>query len=116
MEQRVRLERELVERQVRWGERKRGGWLTLDRRDNDPAVLLPSLAAAVNRIEPVGWETLDALDAPGDAAVDAALPRLGSALSLAALPAVLVLDDVHLLHNRVCLDAVTRLIDYLPPG
>jgi LuxR family transcriptional regulator, maltose regulon positive regulatory protein len=92
------------------------GWLTLDRRDNDPSVLLRSLAAAVDRIEPVGWETLDALDAPGAVDVDAVLPRLGSALSLAALPAVLVLDDVHLLHNRVCLDAVTRLIDYLPPG
>jgi len=92
------------------------GWLTLDRRDNDPSVLLRSLAAAVGRIEPVGWETLDALDAPGAPDVDAVLPRLGSALSLAALPAVLVLDDVHLLHNRVCLDAVTRLIDYLPPG
>jgi LuxR family transcriptional regulator, maltose regulon positive regulatory protein len=92
------------------------GWLTLDRRDNDPSVLLRGLAAAVDRIEPVGWETLDALDAPGASAVDAVLPRLGSALSLAALPAVLVLDDVHLLHNRVCLDAVTRLIDYLPPG
>ena len=92
------------------------GWLTLDRRDNDPSVLLRSLAAAVDRIEPVGWETLDALDAPGASAVDAVMPRLGSALSLAALPAVLVLDDVHLLHNRVCLDAVTRLIDYLPPG
>ena len=92
------------------------GWLTLDRRDNDPSVLLRSLAAAVDRIEPVGWETLDALEAPGTPDVDAVLPRLGSALSLAALPAVLVLDDVHLLHNRVCLDAVTRLIDYLPPG
>jgi LuxR family transcriptional regulator, maltose regulon positive regulatory protein len=92
------------------------GWLTLDRRDNDPSVLLRSLTAAVDRIEPVGWETLDALDAPGASAVDAVLPRLGSALSLATLPAVLVLDDVHLLHNRVCLDAVTRLIDYLPPG
>ena len=92
------------------------GWLTLDRRDNDPSLLLRSLAAAVDRIEPVGWETLDALDAPGAPDVDAVLPRLGSALSLAALPAVLVLDDVHLLHNRVCLDAVTRLIDYLPPG
>jgi len=29
---------------------------------------------------------------------------------------VLVLDDVHLLHNRACLDVVTGLIDYLPPG
>jgi LuxR family transcriptional regulator, maltose regulon positive regulatory protein len=29
---------------------------------------------------------------------------------------VLVLDDVHLLQNRHCLDVVTRLIDYLPAG
>ena len=29
---------------------------------------------------------------------------------------MLVLDDLHLLENRDCLDAVTRLIDYLPAG
>ena len=27
-----------------------------------------------------------------------------------------MLDDVHLLENRDCLDAVTRLVDYLPEG
>src|SRR5215216_6076778 len=58
------------------------GWLTINRGDNDLAVL----------------------------------PRLGSALATAPLPAVLVLDDVHLLENRDCLDAVTRLVDYLPAG
>jgi LuxR family maltose regulon positive regulatory protein len=92
------------------------GWLTIDRRDNDPLVLLRDLAAAVDRIEPAGEGEPEAADAAGVPAVDAALSRLGSALSGAALPAVLVLDDVHLLQNRACLDAVSQLIDYLPAG
>jgi LuxR family maltose regulon positive regulatory protein len=91
------------------------GWLTVDRRDNDPAVLLRSLAAALDRIEPVDRDLLDAADGQG-AAVDTVLPRLGSALSRAELPAVVVLDDIHLLQNVACLDAVTRLIGYLPEG
>jgi LuxR family transcriptional regulator, maltose regulon positive regulatory protein len=103
---------------AQWAERdpRAFGWLTIDRRDNDPVVLLGDLAAAVDRIEPAGGGEPDALDPSGVPAVDAVLSRLGSALSRAAVPAVLVLDDVHLLHNRACLDAVTRLIDYLPAG
>jgi LuxR family maltose regulon positive regulatory protein len=92
------------------------GWLTVDRRDNDPAVLLRNLAAALDRLEPVEGDLLDEVGARGAAAVDQVLPRLGSALSRAELPAVVVLDDVHLLQNLDCLDAVARLIDYLPEG
>ena len=92
------------------------GWLTIDRGDNDPAVLLRNLAAAFERIEP-GRQLLEAAGAArGPEVVDAVLPQLGSALSTAELPAVVVLDDVHLLENGDCLDAVTRLIDYLPEG
>ena len=103
---------------AQWAERdpRAFGWLTIDRRDNDPAVLLRDLAAAFDRIEPVDRDLLDAVGARGAAAVDAVLPHLGSALSAAQLPAVVVLDDVHLLENRDCLDAVTRLVDYLPEG
>ena len=102
---------------AQWAERdpRAFGWLTVDRRDNDPAVLLGNLAAVVDRIEPVGRDLLDAVDAGGAAAVDAVLPQLGSALSK-AVPAVVVLDDVHLLQDPDCLDAVARLIDYLPEG
>ena len=92
------------------------GWLTIDRGDNDPAVLLRNLAAVLDRIGTVDPGVVNAIDAPRAAAVDAVLPQLGSALATAALPAVLVLDEVHLLENRDCLDAVTRLIDYLPAG
>ena len=95
---------------AQWAERdpRAFGWLTIDWRDNDPAVLLRDLAAAFEGIEPVGRSGLDMVGASGASLVDAVLPQLGSALSVAALPAVLVLDDVHLLQNRDGLDAVTR--------
>jgi LuxR family transcriptional regulator, maltose regulon positive regulatory protein len=103
---------------AQWAERdpRAFGWLTIDRRDNDPAVLMRNLTVAFDRIEPIGRRMLDAADAWGASVVDAVLPQLGWALSVAELPAVLVLDDVHLLQNRECLDAVTGLIDYFPVG
>jgi LuxR family transcriptional regulator, maltose regulon positive regulatory protein len=103
---------------AQWAERdpRAFGWLTINRGDNDPGVLLRNLAAALDRIEPLGPGMAETPDASGAAVVDAVLPQLGSALASTALPAVLVLDDLHLLENRDCLDAVTRLIDYLPVG
>ena len=102
---------------AQWAERdpRAFAWLTIDRRDNDPSVLLRSLVAAYDQVTPIDRDALELEDAPG-AAVDAVLPRLGSALSAAAQPAVLVLDDIHLLRNRAGLDAVARLIEYLPGG
>jgi LuxR family maltose regulon positive regulatory protein len=103
---------------AQWAERdpRAFGWLTINRGDNDLGVLLRDLAAALAGIEPAGPGMVVAPDAPRAAVVDAVLPRLGSVLATAPLPAVLVLDDVHLLENRDCLDTVTRLVDYLPAG
>ena len=92
------------------------GWLTIGPHDNDPAVLLRNLAVALDRAEPLGQEPLEALTSPAGADVDAALPRLGSALSAAPLPLVLVLDDLHVLQSWDCLQMVGRLIEYLPMG
>jgi LuxR family maltose regulon positive regulatory protein len=75
-----------------WADRdpRRFGWLTIDQDDNDSAVLLRKL--------------------------DAVVPELGSAPAAAAEPLVLVLDDLHLLENRDCLQLVGKLIDDLPTG
>lgn len=103
---------------AQWADRdpRQFGWLTIDHRDNDPAVLLRKLAAAIDRIEPLGSGFLERLASGGGAGLDVVLPRLGSALSAAPLPVVLVLDDLHLLQNRDCLEAVGDLIDDLPRG
>ena len=102
---------------AQWAERDQRAfaWLTIDRRDNDPSVLLRNLVAACDQVTPADRGALELEDDPG-AAIDAVLPRLGSALSTAGQPAVLVLDDIHLLQNWAGLDAVARLIEYLPGG
>ncbi len=91
-------------------------WLTLDDLDNDPAVLLSYLAAALDRIEPVPGSLRSALGAPRDRILAAAVPRLTSELYRWQRPAVLILDDVHRLLDQTSRDVLTTIVDQLPPG
>jgi LuxR family maltose regulon positive regulatory protein len=91
-------------------------WLSIDRYDNDPTVLLTYLAVGLDRVEPFDPAVLGALATRGASITQTVLPRLGTALSSKALPVVLVLDDVHLLHDQEGLNAVAVLVDHLPPG
>ena len=102
---------QLVER-----ERRPVAWVTLDNLDNDPAVLLTYLATALDRIEPVDATVRSALGAPHERFLATAVPRLTSALHRWKRPALIVLDDIHRLVDQTCIDAVTALIDHLPPG
>ena len=101
-----------------WAERDRRpfAWLSVDEDENDPTVLLTYLAAALDRIESIDPAVFDALASPGASTTAAVVLRLGASLSATAAPVVVVLDDVHLLQNRECLDAVAALIEDLPPG
>jgi LuxR family maltose regulon positive regulatory protein len=91
-------------------------WLSIDRHDNDPAVLLTYLAVGLDRVEPIDPTVLDILASRGASIIQTVLPRLGAALSSKALPVVVVLDDVHLLHDHEVLDAVAMLVGHLPEG
>jgi LuxR family maltose regulon positive regulatory protein len=91
-------------------------WLTLGAFDNEPSVFLTYIAAAIDRIEPVDPSIGAALAAPGTRILAAAVPRLASELHRWHRPGVLILDDVHRLVDRTCLDALTMLLEHLPPG
>jgi LuxR family transcriptional regulator, maltose regulon positive regulatory protein len=91
-------------------------WLSADQHDNDPARLLTYLAVALDRVEPVDPAVFGALAAPGTSTVATVVPRLGAILAAAAHPLVVVLDDVHVLHNQACLDALVVLVDHLGDG
>jgi LuxR family transcriptional regulator, maltose regulon positive regulatory protein len=91
-------------------------WLSIDRHDNDPTVLLTYLAVGLDRVEPIDPTVLGTLASRGASISQTVLPRLGAALASKALPVVLVLDDVHLLQDQEGLDAVAVLVDHLPPG
>ena len=88
-------------------------WLSLDPHDNDPIVLLTHFAVAVDRISPLPSETFDALRSAGVSIPATVVPRLGRALSQLPHPLVLVLDDVHHLHDGASLDALVALVGHV---
>ncbi len=91
-------------------------WLTLGEYDNEPSVFLTYLAAAIDRMEPIDPAIGAALAARGSRILATAVPRLASELHRRRRPGVLILDDVHRLVDRMCLDALAALIELLPPG
>jgi LuxR family transcriptional regulator, maltose regulon positive regulatory protein len=103
---------------AQWAERSRQAvaWVSVDELDNDPKVLLTYVAEALNAVEPVGGRVFDALASPASSVPGSVVPRLGSAFSSMISPVVLMLDDVHLLHNAECRAALSVLADHVPGG
>ena len=91
-------------------------WLTVDALDNDPIVLLSYLGAAFDRIAPISSATAKALSAGSRRVLVSAVPRLVSELHAWNEPGLIIVDDAHLLTDRLALDAISTIIDHLPPG
>jgi LuxR family transcriptional regulator, maltose regulon positive regulatory protein len=102
---------------AQWAQRtaRRVGWVSVDQHDNDPAVLLSYLAAALDRVEPIDPRVVKALAGPG-ASIVGAVSRLAAAMAAMTQPVALVLDHVELLNSQQCLDAVAELAARLPRG
>jgi LuxR family transcriptional regulator, maltose regulon positive regulatory protein len=102
---------------AQWAQRTgRGvGWVSVDQRDNDPAVLLTYLAVALDRVEPIDPRIVRGLAGPG-ASVVGVVPRLAAAMAAMTQPVALVLDHLELLENQECLDVVAELAAQLPAG
>ena len=90
-------------------------WISVDRRDNDPVVLLRHVAAAINEIIPVDPRLLDALVAPNASIWTSVLPRV-AALVAAADDCVLVLDDTHELQSEDSAEVLAILAEHVPDG
>jgi LuxR family transcriptional regulator, maltose regulon positive regulatory protein len=91
-------------------------WVSLEQRDDDPVALLTYIAAALDRIHPVDRAVFRGAAAASDSLWSTALPRLGAALAAMPEPIVLVLDDVHELRHRDCVDALEPLAKHLTGG
>ena len=91
-------------------------WVSVDEKDNDPIVLLTYVATALDRVSPIDASVFEALASPGVSVEGTIVPRLGAALAAVDEPLVLVLDDLHLLHDRACLDAVGTLARHVRGG
>ena len=101
-----------------WAERngQAFAWVSIDEKDNDPRVLLSYVAKALDAVQPVGGRVFEALASPVSSVPGSVVPRLGSAFWSMTAPVVLVLDDVHVLHNRECRAALSVLADHVPGG
>jgi LuxR family transcriptional regulator, maltose regulon positive regulatory protein len=102
---------------AQWAQRtaRRVAWVSVDQRDNDPAVLLTYLAVALDRVEPIDPRVVRGLAAPG-ASIVGVVPRLAAAMAAMSQPVALVLDHLELLGNQQAPDAVAELAAQLPAG
>jgi len=90
-------------------------WLSLDRRDNDPATFWTYLVAALRTAAPeVGASALSLLESPHPS-TDAVLATLLNDLDAISDDVVLVLDDYHVIEARDVQDGMAFLLEHLPP-
>ena len=89
-------------------------WVSVDEQDNDPKVFLTYVAEALDAVEPIDERVFDALASPTSSVPGSVIPRLSSAFGSMTSPVALVLDDVHILHNRECRTALSVLADHVP--
>ena len=90
-------------------------WLSLDQRDNDPALFWTYLVAALKTAAPgIGAGALSLLQPP-EPPSEAGLVTLLNDLDAISNDVVLVLDDYHVIDARDVQDGMAFLLEHLPP-
>lgn len=95
---------------------RRVAWLSIDRADNDPAVLLADVVAALHDTEPIDRVLARLRHLPDSWISPVIARRVASALSATTEPTALVLNHAELLDNAQCRDVVAELATHLPSG
>jgi len=91
-------------------------WISLDEGDNDPARFLTYLVTALQLIdENIGKKLLRALQSPQSPAIESILTSLLNEINSILNPFVLVLDDYHIIDAQPIDQALTLLLEHLPP-
>jgi LuxR family maltose regulon positive regulatory protein len=95
---------------------RRVAWLALDPGDADVRLFLTHLVAAIQTAEPeAGVDALALLEAGGPTPTEAVLVSLINDLDVLAGPTVVALDDYHAIDTAAVHEAVTFLLENLPP-
>jgi len=91
-------------------------WLSLDEGDNDPARFLAYLIAALQTIAAnIGAGVLGVLQAPQPPPIESILTVLLNEITTLPDNFVLVLDDYHVIDAQPVDNAITFLLEHLPP-
>jgi LuxR family maltose regulon positive regulatory protein len=91
-------------------------WVSIDRFDDDPAMLLVSLASAYRRAGLGSADLVADVGGPGVSVLGRAAPRLAAEFCVSPVPFVLMLDDLHELRSPVCHDVLGVVISGIPRG
>jgi LuxR family transcriptional regulator, maltose regulon positive regulatory protein len=92
-------------------------WVSLDASDNDPVRFLLYIAAACDTLQPgLGETTRSLLQSPQPPSPETVLTILLNEISALDRSLTLVLDDYHLIENQAVHQALTFLLDHLPPN
>ncbi len=91
-------------------------WLSLDEGDSDHARFLTYLVAALQTVAPdIGAGLLGVLQSPQPPPTESSLATLLNEIAALADDFILVLDDYHVVDAKPVDDALTFLLEHLPP-
>jgi LuxR family maltose regulon positive regulatory protein len=91
-------------------------WLSLDVGDNDPTRFLTYLIAALQTIDPaIGLSAQATLQAAHPLPMEPLLTSLINDIVTTTKPFILVLDDYHVIETSAIHQAVSFLLDHMPP-
>ncbi len=91
-------------------------WLSLDEGDNDPTGFLTYLVAALQTITAnIGAGVLGALQSPQPPSIESILTVLLNEITTLPDNFILVLDDYHIIDSKPVTNALTFLLEHLPP-
>ncbi len=93
----------------------RMAWLSLDARDNDPALFWPYLVAALQTVAPgIGDSALALLQQARPAPIEVVLTELLNDVDTLQNDVIFVLDDYHVIDGQEVQAAMAFLLDHLP--
>ena len=91
-------------------------WLSLDEGDNDLTQFLTYLIAALQTVVPkIGAEVLHMLQSAQPLPIESFLTILLNEIATSPNQIILVLDDFHVIEDKAVSDALTFLLEHLPP-
>ncbi|MCP5094842.1 MAG: tetratricopeptide repeat protein, partial [Chloroflexi bacterium] len=94
-------------------------WISLDKNENDPARFLAYFVVALMRTQvvnsTVGEGVLGILQSPQSLPITDILTSLINKIATITGKLIIVIDDFHVIESRLVCEAVTFLIEHLPP-
>ncbi len=91
-------------------------WFSLDEDDNEPRRFLQYLVAAIQKVVPtVPNDAVQMLQDNTPVAIQTLLTVLINEISTQSKPFLLVMDDLHVIHAQLVLDALGFLLENIPP-